>query len=142
MMKERMIHYRLQVWNRHHLSYIVESALAVLQRGTTLGTGVGRHIFRLVQLVRHLQRTTLMPLFPAGFPACRLTQRLHTLPSTRRLRRHISECCESIVSRINRISSFMVSSAFDMSVTFLFTGTKVRKISETTKRFDNCSFYI
>lgn len=35
-----------------------------------------------------------------------------------RLRLQISECCESIVSRINRISSVMACSVFDMSVTF------------------------
>ena len=50
---------------------------------------------------------------------------------------HMSECCEAIVSRINRISSAMVCSASDMSVTFSFTGTKVRKISENTKLFHN-----
>ena len=50
---------------------------------------------------------------------------------------HMSACCESIVSRINRISSVMVSSTSDMSVIFSFTGTKVRKISENTKLSDN-----
>src|SRR5574344_584416 len=57
--------------------------------------------------------------------------------SVLRLRLQISVCCELIVSRINRISSVMVSSTSDMSVTFSFTGTKVRKISETTELIDN-----
>ena len=57
--------------------------------------------------------------------------------SVLRLRLQISACCESIVSRINHISSVMVCSASDMSVTFCFTGTKIQKISETTKQYRN-----
>ena len=54
-----------------------------------------------------------------------------------RFNRHISVCCEPIVSRSNRTSSVMASSVSYMSVTASFIGTKIQKISETTYLFHN-----
>ena len=69
---------RLQVGNGNDLCHIVQYAFAVFQRGTAFGAVVGRHVFRLVRRLCHLQGTALMSLLSARLPACRLAKSLGT----------------------------------------------------------------